>query len=50
MEHMDVEHFYDEYCRTIGYEYLRVADKIKGCRQRNCQLALELAVRYANTS
>ena len=25
MEHMDVEHFYDEYCRTIDDEYLRVS-------------------------
>ena len=34
MEHMDVEHFYDEYCRTIDVEYLRVADKIKGCKDK----------------
>ena len=51
MEHMDVEHFYDEYCRTIDVEYLRVADKIKGCKDKETatKLALELAVAgYAN--
>ena len=51
MEHMDVEHFYDEYCRTIDAEYLRVADKIKGCKDKETatKLALELAVAgYAN--
>ena len=51
MEHMDVEHFYDEYCRTIDDEYLRVADKIKGCKDKETatKLALELAVAgYAN--
>ncbi len=51
MEHMDVEHFYDEYCRTIDDEYLRVADKIKGCQDKETatKLALELAVAgYAN--
>nr|WP_297968773.1 DUF1836 domain-containing protein [uncultured Mogibacterium sp.] len=51
MEHMDVEHFYDEYCRTIDDEYLRVADKIKGCKDKETatKLALELAVSgYAN--
>ena len=43
---MDVEHFYEEYCRTVDAEYSSMADKVRECKDRETatRMALELAV------
>ena len=46
MDHMDVEHFYEEYCRTVDAEYSSMANKVRECKDKETatKMALELAV------
>lgn len=46
MDHMDVEHFYEKYCRTVDDEYSSMANKVRECKDRETatKMALELAV------